>query len=211
MPFPRTHVYLTFSGDAFTQQEIWQTGLRLDASELPTTAELEDLSDAYATLHADAAAGIGNAVRYLGIKAALIGPDGKYPNDTESIEYLRPTPLVGGGPGIGVPQLSTVLTLNTTRTRGKGSVGRMYLPSSAFTPQPDGRMAVPTATALAQAGADFIDAINSIGAGAATVFGSTGAGTAFPVAGVRAGRVIDTQRRRRSAITEEYVTVPLGG
>lgn len=210
MPFPRTHTLITFIGDAFTGQEIWQTSLRLDSTSEPNLDQLESYAEAYAAFHAASGAGIGNAARFLAVKGALIGADGKYPNDYESLEYVRPTPLPGGGPGIGIPQLSTVLTLNTTRSRGLGSVGRMFPPPTAFSPQPDGRMSQGTAETLAGLGAALISDMNAAAPGDVTVFGQTGSGTAFPVTGVRVGRVIDTQRRRRNALVEDYVEATLG-
>lgn len=210
MPYPRTHQLITFIGDAFTGQEIWQTSVRIDSSTAPTETELEGYATAYANFHAASGAGIGNAVRFLAVKGALIDASGHYPNDFEASEYVRPTPLVGGGPGIGIPQLSTVLTLNTTRSRGLGSVGRMFPPSTAFSPQPDGRMSTGTAQGLADLGATLISDINAAAPGNVTVFGQTGSGTAFEVTGVRVGRVIDTQRRRRNGLAEDYLESTLG-
>jgi hypothetical protein len=55
----------------------------------------------------------------------------------------------------------------------------------------------------------LIGAINGAGAGPVSVGSSLGAGSLLPVNGIRLGKVVDTQRRRRNAIAEEYVSAPL--
>lgn len=209
MSYSRPHLKCTFIGDGWSAQEIWQTSLRLDTSTLPTVPQQQAISAAFADFMARPASGIAITQRFLSTKFAIIGVDGKYPPNGESVEYVLPSPIAGGGPGMGHPQLSTVITFLTQFSRGKGVLGRMFPPATAFSPQNDGRMATATALALAQSGGALIAEVNDAGAGEVTVFGETGAGTAYAVEAVRVGRVIDTQRRRRNAIPEQGVEAPL--
>lgn len=204
MPYPAPHTYVTWFGDAYSGAEQWQVGLRIAAGfEPPTTAELEALDDAMEALLTTTNVAFPNGRRYLGLKVAPQTVDGRYPDGVDAVEYLRPTP-VSGGAAVGYPQIALVLSLRTARTRGYASNGRMYIPSS-FTPNvADGRISALNAGSAAAAGAAFIAAVNAAGIGLASVMSTVGAGRVEPITGVRVGRVMDTQRRRRNQLTEEY-------
>lgn len=208
MPFARSHLLVTFLGDAWSQKEEWQFGLRFDSDTLPGTPVLQAMSDAYASLHSNASPGhISSSARFIGVKAAVIGPDGRYPTGAESVELLR-TPLAGGGTDT-APQLSVAITLTTALPRGRGSKGRFYLPppSRVLLPAADGLLNASDASTFMARVVTFLDACNGAGAGALTVFSELG--PANPVTGLRVGRVVDTQRRRRNQISEEYLVSPL--
>jgi hypothetical protein len=192
--------------------EIWSTSLRVDQAVLPTSAVLDSVRSRYAAFHALPAVGIGSGALFTGVKAAVIGPDGRYPAEGNAIESLVTTPVAGGSTAIGIPQISTVVTLTTPLLRGKGSVGRMYLPPSGLRILvADGRLDAAAAQAIANAAGTFITDLNGLLDGDVSVFGQTGTGTARDVTGVRVGRVLDTQRRRRNAIPEGYTFASVTG
>jgi hypothetical protein len=215
MPYPRAHTLLTFFGDAWAAVEEWSTSLRVDSATLPTVAVLDSVAARWATFHANASAGISPNARFLGVKAAPIGADGRYAPNGLSVTSLRPSPVIGGATFAGAPQLSMVVTLNTDLIRGKGSVGRMYLPACGIPAGSDGRITVANAQALAGAAATLLTDLNGLLEGDLAVFGAglsgTGPGSVRDVIGVRVGRVIDTQRRRRNQLDEGYVTSPVTG
>lgn len=205
MPFPRPHLKVTFFGDGWSQQEEWSTGLRLDGQTMPTDAQMTSLENAFVALFGNSALVTSQHVRYLGCKVAPQDVSGLYGADGNAKEKLRTTPLAGTGTG-GLPQATVVATLTTASPRGLANEGRMYLPSTGMLPIADGRVMATTATGVATAVVTFLNAVDAIGIGNVAVFSKTREGAARDVTGVRVGRVIDTQRRRRNHIPELYVT-----
>lgn len=209
MPFPRPHLRVTWFGDAWAQQEEWSTGLRLDGTTLPTPSQLEALDTAFAILFSGPGVAPANGVRYLGVKVAPQDVNGKYGAEGQAVEYIRPAPLTANF-GTGLPQATMVATLTTATPRGLANEGRMYLPATVHRAAPDGRVVEGVATDLLSAMQNFLPAVDAVGIGQVTVFSATRAGAARDVTGVRIGRVVDTQRRRRNRIAELYVSGSLG-
>lgn len=197
------HSLVSFLGDAYGQQEEWQTGIRISGQVTPTPANLESLDAAFFTLISSSAIALPNGFRYIGVKWAPIGLDGKYPTAAESLTFLRTTPFASTGQG-GYPQIALVLSLRTARPRGYASNGRMYVPSALRPEATTGRITDAQAGAAAQAAAAFIGSVNAIGMGTVQVMSAVGGGISANVTEVRVGRVMDTQRRRRNGIPEEY-------
>jgi hypothetical protein len=206
---------LTFWGTAWGGKEQWSTSLRIDQATLPPAATLDSVRTRFNTFYQTASVGISTSAFYFGVKAAIIGPDGRYPAAGNSISSLMSTPQPGAGPGFGYPQLTTVVTLNTALLRGKGSVGRMFLPPTSLPIQADGRLATSVAQLVATASASLITDLNGLLDGDVSVFGGgeggTGPGSQRDVTSVRVGRVVDTQRRRRNQLSEDYTTATVSG
>lgn len=145
------------------------------------------------------------------LKVNRISPDGHYA-DPETMEYVYDPPIKGGGTGFTLPaQLATAVTLRTAVPRGRGSHGRFYLPPN-FTQGglgTDGRSTPAQALALAKSCASLIRDLNGIGTlvSRVGVASNAGAGRFEHVTSVSVGRVVDTIRSRRSALTEDYQTV----
>lgn len=206
MVYPAQHVYLTFLGDAFTQNEEWQVGLRFAKDTLPTVVQLEEAAGAF-SVWMDAIYS-AKAHRFLSVKAALIGLDGKYAADTDAVEYFLPSPkqnTYSNWPA----QVCVVVSTTTDRTRGYASSGRFYMPSSSMVVAEDGSIPAATQLAWATAAADLVQELNAAMGAPATVFSKFAQGASRTITGVRVGRIPDTQRRRRASLAEEYVAVPL--
>jgi hypothetical protein len=172
---------------------------------MPSAAQLTSLDNAFATLFSGTSLSVLSAVRYLGLKVSPQNVEGQYGGDSvNAVEKLRTTPLVGAG-AAGLPQATIVASLKTAMPRGLANEGRMYLPASARMPDATGRLPVQTAEQIASAVATFVSSVNAVGLGNVTVFSKTREGAARAVTGVRLGRVVDTQRRRRNQIAELYV------
>lgn len=119
------------------------------------------------------------------------------------------TPSAGGSSNV-FPQLSPVLSLRSGSTLGKANYGRMYIPHARWN-LPAGQATTTTGTALtaATAGATFIDTVNTLMAARypdvqASIVSTVGTGTVKGVTRVGMGVVLDTQRRRRSQLEEQY-------
>lgn len=202
MPFPAAHSYVTFLGDAYQQREIWQTGLRLAGTAVPTEAQLQALADAFSDNIWPTSTFPPSTHRFLGVKWAPIQTNGLYPPDAVSLEHFLEAPIPGTA-GTGYPQIAIVLSLRTTRARGYASNGRMYIPS-ALPIGSGGQIPEADAINVSLAAAQFISDVDAVGLGQPVVMSKVGAGVTAPITGVRVGRVMDTQRRRRNAIPEEY-------
>lgn len=213
MAYPRTHLYLTWGGTAWGD-EIWQNGVRFDRATTVDEAELEVAADAIATwFTVDSGANFSDRVLLSWVKAALIGTDGRYPDNAEATLYEYESPFPGSYTGSGaVPQVSIAVTFDTFRRRGLAHQGRIYLPPTAIAANTTGRHGQgPTiAAGVVALLSDLQDAL-----GAQAVIAASGksegkperAGVITSINGVRVGDVYDTQRRRRNRIAETYSPV----
>jgi hypothetical protein len=204
MPYPRPHSYVTFLGDAYGQQEEWQVGLRLDGTTEPDDAQLEALATAFVLMVNTPGARLPQSHRFIGVKWAPQDVNGEYGPDGQSREWFRPNPFVGAG-GIAYPQIACVISFRTARARGYASNGRMYLPSANPIGQNTGQMGATDGEAVRDAAVTFLTAVNAVGLGDAAVMSTVGAGRIERITGVRVGLVLDTQRRRRGSLPENYV------
>lgn len=144
----------------------------------------------------------------VGLKVAAVGTDGAYLASPRLVTTDVPTE----GSTQGVPaQCTVVVSLRSGFTLGTGNYGRMYLPHCrpAFT---DGTpyIAPTVQTGISTRAAAFIAATTALINGDVTstmipsIMSQVGAGGIKEVIQVGVGRVLDTQRRRRNALTEDY-------
>lgn len=206
MPYPRAHSLLTFFGDGYSGVEIWNTTLRLDSTTRPTIEQLEDVALAFQAWWNDGTLASPSSRRFLGVKWAPQTTAGRYPDGEDAVEFLLAEPDPGSTGG-GYPQIAIVISLRTARSRGFASNGRMYLPSALEPSVASGQIQQTAADTLALTSATFIAAVADVGIGVPAVMSSAGAGRIEQVTGVRIGRVMDTQRRRRNALDEAYTAV----
>jgi len=147
--------------------------------------------------------------RYDGAQVASVAPDGHYvvePTVAAATDACEGT--FAGMP----PQLAVVATLWTGSSLGKGNYGRFYLPYCGYTEAGTPLMSTALTTQFRGAFKTFLDAVNTALPGAASIrvmSNSTQGLQQKPVTQVRVGRVIDTQRRRRSQLDESYLSAAL--
>lgn len=204
MPVAGKLYKLSWGGSLFGVDE-WSNSLMIGA-----VAALPSNPSAYlgAINNWHAASGM-SAARLEYIKFNEINPlTGKYANLTDSFTHQ----IDGGTPGTKSPapaQLTLAMTLMTVRARGRGSKGRIFPPIGISSVELDGRLAKASADALCLSFKTFIVAVNAAnGAGTVVVFSKIGQSTT-DVTRVACGRVVDTQRRRRSALVESPSILPL--
>lgn len=130
-------------------------------------------------------------------------------------EYFRPTALAGSGTASKANQSAVTLSLRTAGV-GARARGRLYWPALAATlSATTGRITSPSAANMAEAGSQYLQLIaNAIGAlitGVDTwgpvVYSRVG-GSSRMVNAVWCGDVLDTQRRRRDTLPENYARNP---
>lgn len=157
------------------------------------------------------ATGSGRAVysRFTGVKVAKLGTNGRYAQDP--VTYPSSNVNVGGLTAV-APQLSVCVSLRAAQSLGTGNRGRFFVPHSGGIEPNLYRMNTGQRDTFAVAGAELVRDVNNVmqdldpGVRVAIMSQAGLAGSSKEVVAVRVGRVVDTQRRRRAQLEEEYVT-----
>lgn len=118
--------------------------------------------------------------------------------------------LVGDGGTLSTaalpPQCSVVVSIRSA-TAGSRARGRMFLPPPAAAAMTTaGRLETTAQTEIADAVEDYFDQMTAAAHSLVVVSGVGGVWTTYPALNIRVGNVIDTQRRRRSALAEVYTS-----
>lgn len=237
MPFPAQHQYMTVIGDAYGGTERWQFGMRLTdggvSNEVTALAIADDVEKWWVGTGDQGmnAFSPADTHRLTELKVARIGIDGTYPEGEASYSHFYLPPLVGGAARLAgaSAQQTMCVTLTTALPRGYASKGRVYLPPSGrMVTGADGLITADAALEIANSVWNLITDINANAVVGNVAIFSRGRGVpsydaennrieyTFPnpgavqnVTGVRCGRVIDTQRRRRRQLVENYATEDL--
>jgi hypothetical protein len=232
MPFPMQHQYVTVIGDAYNATERWQFGFRITDGGVSNQATVDalwnEVSDWWTGTNYDAPSAFGASPRHrlTEVKVARIGTDGQYPDDEVAASHFFVPPIAGNSAALAgqIPQATMAATLVTAKPRGLASKGRVYLPcSNRYQPGTDGLVPADQAVSIANSVWTMFSRINANElVGNVAVF-SRGRGVpsynqarnrieyTYPnpgayevVTGVQVGRVVDTQRRRRRQLVENY-------
>ena len=209
---------VTLSGTMFGSEE-WSTGFFLgqesaDATEM-TQLGTQAIMNAWRTYFISTGANIANSYSTLQCKSALIDADGLTILDT--VQYAYPTSATAGAINslnTHPAQCALVATLLSDRPRGKASKGRMYLPGISAKVETNGKISSVNLGNIADGLKTFFDALTGhIDIPDQLILAAKGTGP-FPaltaqndyVETIKIGDVIDTQRRRRNAMTETYTS-----
>jgi hypothetical protein len=214
MPRP-AHALLTWKGvfgSASAPAEEWQFSLKAPTTAAGGTATVPEswrqpMIDAWTTnlrpVHMP-------HVILTGVQVAMVREDGTWEKTTAGA-YVR-TELaanVAGGTASGTVypyQVATCVTLTTARAGATGR-GRFFLPAPYYTVGAgDGLLPAANASSIALAAKNFLNALVPT-TGPIGVYSSKGYSST--VTGVRVGRALDTQRRRRGDIPEGFATLAL--
>lgn len=229
MPYP-VHWRVTFGGPFWTTDE-WSCSLRIGKADLnvfqqPTgpgydnldgPAALTDVAADVAKFHAASTSLFSNQAKLGFVKFNRIGSDGRYVDQSRTREKRYSPTVSPSTTSAGIPQVAIAVTLRSDRDRGPLSRGRFFIPTGA-TPTDAGSPLLSTlgATNLATSVATLIRDLNNWAGldtnGAGVILVSPGGrglpdGGSAPVTRVEVGRVFDTQRRRRSSLQEQPVSV----
>lgn len=218
-PAPSTfarHIRVTALGTLGTGADRFSYGFNLNA--VAGTSELDPgvcatIAGYIKVMHVANLTQIAPAAVLREVKFATVGPDGQYVAEAVVIS-------TGAGAGNGsdpsgfiLPQSALAVSLTTARPGASGR-GRFYLPMPTLSAAPSigfQTNATDTANVLTNV-QTMLQAVNDTpgfeaahGTAAQVVVAST-KGFNTPVTGVRIGRVIDTIRSRRNALSENYTT-----
>lgn len=219
------HTVLSFRGTfGNTDSEQWSIGLHLGGSGWGGQGEATPDPIPPGAMTAFAAVGKtyftgatwSPSVKLMEVRGYVVDSAGKslYGTDTA----LVASPINGTGSTNAHPwQVALVATLTTAITRGPGRFGRVYLPGPAVAiVTGDGLISATDAGNYAVNFRNFLNSLNDAAEGfrsgtsrAVCVASGVGNGRMDAVTGIRVGRVLDTQRRRRRSLLEEYQVQPI--
>lgn len=213
MPYANSHFLFAIHG-TMPGNEIWSCGLRASLNTAPPVllnpSVLQGATAAVANRFSEFVTALAPSfiwsmdTKFVGVTGRVVDILGRTVMQAESISpviapSVRPTTL---------PNQCAIVVSLMTGTAGRAGKGRIYLPLLAVPVNANGRFGVPD-TLLTAFGA-FLDGVNTDWAAVPetttsrlTVESKTNAVTS-KITGFRVGDVIDTQRRRRSAIPEAY-------
>lgn len=210
---------LSWGGNIYNNADIWSNSIHLGdvvGDVLPWVEASSDffltsLSGPLSDWFRDPRAGISGAAQLEWIKLARIDRDGKYTDDAVIYDY--DSSITGGNSAAIAPQLTTAITFDTGATRGLAKTGRIFPPLTGV-PSSTGRVASQAQALMANAAAGLIADIRNAAlvplVGVSPIVASNQRqGQNRYITNVRVGNVIDTQRSRRNAMVEEYVTAPI--
>lgn len=223
MAYPRRFIKITHGGRLQGTDEIYTVGYHyagVDSAAATTVfnalteSDLENIHDTFTTEWNNPDNRIPAKWELEWTKAALIDTDGRYVPEFDAKEYID-LPVGGGFTGAYAPQLSCVVTLISAKPRDPGRYNRFYLPTAAISTA-DWEMTETVRSNIANNFADYFQSLNNymqaVTPGAVVflhVMSAKGAGQANEAVTLRVGSVIDTQRRRRNKLVENYSTVSL--
>lgn len=214
MAYPYDFIKFTFGGQLAGNNEIWTCGFHIGNSNTDVTAgqflafedELVALSALVRAYIVDAAMRIPSGASVQWIKLALIGKDGKYVR--EPLEYILPSAGVGASTSGYVPQASTVVTLVSAKFKDPGKYNRFYLPAAAPNSTGAYRLTAAQIAAMSARSAEFLADVNDIAFAIDPQLSvevvSQNVNMYYSAYAARVGDVLDTQRRRRNKIAENY-------
>jgi hypothetical protein len=208
-PYNAAHLYVQWGGK-LPGGETWSCGFRL-RKKTPGAVDngsalLAGVTAALSSFHADTQTQISSAAKLSFVKVNAIGVDGKYSGTGTNESIVADI----GGATSGGPrypnQVAWGVTLLTGFSRGAAHKGRFYLPLPTCQLTSDTRISPADATSLATRTGVLIDNINVVNADYEMAIFSRkdGAPGNRRVIEAEAGRVLDTQRRRRRSLVEDY-------
>jgi len=212
-PFDSQHVYLNWGGK-LPGGESWSVGMRLRrktgiAVEADGASCLAVASGPVAAFHARATTKINEAAKLSFVKANTINVDGRYVGSGTNETVF---PDIGGAMGSPIfpNQVAMAATLETGFSRGPAHRGRIYLPMPSIVMDGNGTIsaasAIDVTTSCNTLLTQLHDALGALAAPYEVAVFSRKAGAAGNrrVTEFRVGRVLDTQRRRRRSLVEDY-------
>lgn len=211
-PFDGEHLYVQWGG-TLPGGDIFSCGIRM-ANQVKNSG-LNDITDdvaqrfgeACGRFHLNPQSFISPAAVMTYAKANVIGIDGKYKYPLTH-EYT-PVGIPGGGGDLYTYPNQVTLAVSTLSavSRGPAHRGRFYLPMPTAPVQVDGMITANNANAVRLSADTFIAELNAVDPAQwfAAIFSRKSPGAAHrQIVATEVGRVYDTQRRRRNALSENY-------
>ena len=207
------HRLITIRGVSQGTADRWGIGIRCHgvSNVQPTQAEADALVAPIRTWFTSTGMFFPLTTTVDEIKLAPIGTDGLYPPGLDSAVATIGAAITGTTSSASFPpQCSLVISLTTALPRGRGHIGRVYLPAfrSSF-PLTNGKAGTAEVDGILTLTKTMLNAIAATAGVDNAIVASPLGAPIQDVIGLRGGLVIDTQRRRRNDMTEDYRTIVL--
>lgn len=214
MAYPHEFYKVTFGGEVFGGEDIWSCGLNfgfpgkgVGFGNRDWPDVIENISETLSTWYRDPNTRISSSATLKWVKVAFIGEDGLY--FREPVVYDYSAPIAGGRVGAVPAQLALAVSFLSSKMRAPGKDARIYLPMPNLSPEADGGI---SSSEAGNIGANFAAVIRAIELhlqqtsedAPQMIVASQKTESHNVVQTVRVGRLIDTQRRRRNKMSEEY-------
>lgn len=208
-PFDREHIYVQWGGK-LPGNDIWSCGFRMrkisagavdDGSTL-----ISGIATAITAYHQSTQLNLSQAAKLSFVKVNAINTAGHY-RSTGSTNEVILADLPGAVGGAQFPnQVCCAVSLTTGFSRGPAHRGRFYVPLPTYAIGTDGRIGVTDVNRMSAASAALMTSINTVNADyeMAVFSRKSGAAGNRRVTGVLVGRTMDTQRRRRNKVLEDW-------
>lgn len=209
--YDSAHAYVQWGGK-LPGSETWSCGIRLRRKTGEATAvEVQNLlvgtAAAVAAFHTSEKTNLGSAAKLSWVKCNAIARSGHYLDGSGTVQAFY-SDLPGASPvAMSFPnQVALAVTLTTGYSRGPAHKGRFYLPLFASSLGTDGLVPAANADLCSQGVDDFLTALNAVSPNyeAAVFSRKAGAAGNRKITGNLVGRALDTQRRRRRSLVEDY-------
>lgn len=221
MPY-QPHTLITCGGKLYetgTLDEIWQVGVRgfnqgggpVGQGQLQALATHVATGDSgntgLAKWFTDSVSHIGNATQLNWVKCVNIGANGDYTGAPAIYQFG--TPVLGGSAADAPSFCCVALSWTTGKSFGRARGGRIYPPNFGATRSSGAQITSSVQADLVQSALEFLSAVDVSGDqydfNPSVVSAS---GVSNPITGVRVGNIYDTQRKRKDATRETYVSSP---
>ena len=208
--FDSEHLYVQWGGK-LPGGEQWSNGLRLRKKTAGAVdsgaALLVGVGAAVAEMHARAGTHIATSAKLSFVKVNAINVAGHYKDGSGTNQAIYADVAGGGGTQMYPNQIALAVGLMTGFSRGPAHKGRFYIPIPNVGVDPaDGLITDADATGVKASITTFLTALNAVNADyeVAVFSRKNGAAGNRKVTGIQVGKALDTQRRRRASLAEQY-------
>jgi hypothetical protein len=210
--FDSAHLYVQWGGK-LPGNESWSCGFRMrrktGAAVIADGATLlPNVAAAISAFHTRDKTNLGSGAKLSFVKCNAIGVEGRYLDGSGSNQAIfADLPGAGTSAQTFPNQVALAVTLTTGFTRGAAHKGRFYLPLFNSTLGTDGLIPATNAQLVSESVDTLISDVNAVDANfEMAIFSRRPSGPGNRrVTGNLVGRALDTQRRRRRALVENYV------
>lgn len=207
--FDSEHLYVQWGGK-LPGNEQWSCGLRMRKKTAGVVDSgsglLVGVGAALVEFHSGANTKIASAAKLSFVKVNAIAVTGNYRDTAGTVQAVYADVAGGGGTVTHPNQVALVVSLLTGFSRGPAHKGRIFLPLPNIQMGSDGLISSTPAGEVSGQVDALLTNLNAVNSDyeVAVFSRKQGAAGHRKVTGNLVGRVLDTQRRRRRSLVEDY-------
>lgn len=208
-PYDSAHIYVQWGGK-LPGGEQWSCGFRMAGppanAETAPAGMLAGIGAAIVVFHQHANTLINQRALLSFVKVNGVGTDGTYINDSTTQATYADLPGASAAASAPPNQIALAISLTTGYSRGAAHRGRFYIPLPTVALDAAGVFAAANAGIISGTADTLLSSVNAVSPDwKMAVFSRKKYAPAHRlVTGNLVGRVLDTQRRRRRSLVENY-------